>query len=225
MAALSQDALAKLETKAVAAERLIQLLKLQLGQVRAAQVTPPAIQPSSPILHPQGGAQKAVYSREAEQLRGENSALRAEVEEWKNRLTQAEVERLDTSYLVFALANSSFLHLFFHYSFAVLLTHSVTIYFPRLPAVRPCSVPSPPTPRKRLLLLRRPRRPQRQLLRRRRSRKQRKLPRSRRKRLKRRQRWTLGGWTSGLDISGFKLSAEPETKFCSWWFEYILLLF
>lgn len=43
MAALSQDVLAKLETKAVAAERLIQLLKLQIGQVRAAQVTFPAI--------------------------------------------------------------------------------------------------------------------------------------------------------------------------------------
>ena len=32
-----------------------------------------------------------MYSRETEQLREENRSLRAEVEDWKNRLTQAEV--------------------------------------------------------------------------------------------------------------------------------------
>ena len=80
---------------------------------------------------PQGGAQKAVYSRETEQLREENSSLRAEVEDWKNRLTQAEVgdwaiyNRVE---LIQALhLNSCPLdHLFTYRPFALLQTHSTT---------------------------------------------------------------------------------------------------
>lgn len=75
MAAVSEEAVRKLETKAVAAEKLINLLKLQIAEVRAAQ----------------GGQQKAAFAKETENLRAENAKLRQEVEIWKTKLTKAEI--------------------------------------------------------------------------------------------------------------------------------------
>jgi len=69
------EAIAKLETKAVAAERLISLLKAQISEVKAAQ----------------GGVRVGEYNKEMEQLKMENLHLKAEVETWKNKLTAAEV--------------------------------------------------------------------------------------------------------------------------------------
>merc|ERR1712059_15280 len=71
----SAEAIAKLETKAVAAERLISLLRAQISEVKAAQ----------------GGLQAAGYNKEIEQLKVQNMQLKVDVETWKNKLTAAEV--------------------------------------------------------------------------------------------------------------------------------------
>lgn len=65
----------KLETKAVAAEKLISMLKLQIEEVRVAQ----------------GKQSKVAFAKEAEELKIENAKLKAEVESWKTKLTQAEI--------------------------------------------------------------------------------------------------------------------------------------
>jgi len=75
MVGVNQEALQKLETKAVAAERLIQILKAQIGEVKAAQ----------------RGSNKAAFAKETDALRVENAKLKAEVEAWKDKLTQAEL--------------------------------------------------------------------------------------------------------------------------------------
>jgi len=72
----SAEAIAKLETKAVAAEKLIDLLKQQIGQVKAAQ---------------DSGAGAACYNQEIIKLKEENAKLKSDVETWKAKLTAAEV--------------------------------------------------------------------------------------------------------------------------------------
>jgi len=72
----SAEAIAKLETKAVAAERLIKILRQQISQVKIAQ----ASQTSD------GG-----FSQEIVQLRQENETLKSDVAVWKAKLTAAEV--------------------------------------------------------------------------------------------------------------------------------------
>jgi len=74
----SAEALAKLETKAVAAEKLIELLRQQISQVKAAQ--------SGQI-----GGSGAAFNQEILTLKEENSKLKDEVEAWKAKLTAAEV--------------------------------------------------------------------------------------------------------------------------------------
>eukprot|EP00092_Neocalanus_flemingeri_P080148 GFUD01099951.1.p1 GENE.GFUD01099951.1~~GFUD01099951.1.p1 ORF type:complete len:313 (-),score=131.12 GFUD01099951.1:115-1008(-) len=74
----SAEAIAKLETKAVAAEKLIQLLRQQISQVKAAQAG-------------QGNGGGAAFSQEIVQLREENSNLKSDVETWKAKLSAAEV--------------------------------------------------------------------------------------------------------------------------------------
>jgi len=74
----SSEALAKLETKAVAAEKLIELLRQQISQVKAAQ--------SGQI-----GGSGAAFNQEILTLKEENSKLKDEVEAWKAKLTAAEV--------------------------------------------------------------------------------------------------------------------------------------
>jgi len=74
----SSEALAKLETKAVAAEKLIELLRQQISQVKAAQ--------SGQI-----GGTGAAFNQEILTLKEENSKLKDEVEAWKAKLTAAEV--------------------------------------------------------------------------------------------------------------------------------------
>jgi len=74
----SAEALAKLETKAVAAEKLIELLRQQISQVKAAQTG-------------QIGGTGAVFNQEIVKLKEENSKLKDEVEVWKSKLTAAEV--------------------------------------------------------------------------------------------------------------------------------------
>jgi len=74
----SAEALAKLETKAVAAEKLIELLRQQISQVKAAQ--------SGQI-----GGTGAAFNQEILTLKEENSKLKDEVEAWKAKLTAAEV--------------------------------------------------------------------------------------------------------------------------------------
>jgi len=74
----SAEALAKLETKAVAAEKLIELLRQQISQVKAAQSG-------------QNGGTGAVFNQEIVKLKEENSKLKEEVEIWKSKLTAAEV--------------------------------------------------------------------------------------------------------------------------------------
>jgi len=66
--------LAMLESKATTAEKLILMLRQQIGEARAAQ----------------GGLQKAAYLKEAEKLKADNLALKAEVELWKSKLATAE---------------------------------------------------------------------------------------------------------------------------------------
>jgi len=66
--------LAMLESKATTAEKLILMLRQQIGEARAAQ----------------GGLQKAAYLKEAEKLKADNLALKAEVELWKSKLSKAE---------------------------------------------------------------------------------------------------------------------------------------
>lgn len=73
----SAEAIAKLETKAVAAEKLIELLRQQISQVKAVQ----SGQASS------GG----VFNQEIVKLKQENSQLKTEVDAWKAKLTAAEV--------------------------------------------------------------------------------------------------------------------------------------
>jgi len=74
MAGVSGEALGQLEVRARAAEELITLLRQQIAQVKVAQ----------------GGAVKAAWAREAEQLKVENCQLKEQVEVWKNKLTAAE---------------------------------------------------------------------------------------------------------------------------------------
>eukprot|EP00092_Neocalanus_flemingeri_P041752 GFUD01045474.1.p1 GENE.GFUD01045474.1~~GFUD01045474.1.p1 ORF type:complete len:298 (+),score=126.35 GFUD01045474.1:50-943(+) len=74
----SAEAIAKLETKAVAAEKLIQLLRQQISQVKAAQAG-------------QGNGGGVAFSQEIVQLREENSKLKSDVETWKAKLSAAEV--------------------------------------------------------------------------------------------------------------------------------------
>merc|ERR1712032_544844 len=62
------------ESKATTAEKLILMLRQQIGEARAAQ----------------GGLQKAAYLKEAEKLKADNLALKAEVELWKSKLSKAE---------------------------------------------------------------------------------------------------------------------------------------
>eukprot|EP00092_Neocalanus_flemingeri_P099167 GFUD01126505.1.p1 GENE.GFUD01126505.1~~GFUD01126505.1.p1 ORF type:complete len:306 (-),score=129.53 GFUD01126505.1:43-960(-) len=85
----SAEVIAKLETKAVAAEKLIELLRQQISQVKAAQVG-----------QGNGGgvafSQEIVQLREENsqffvQLREENSQLKSDVETWKAKLSAAEV--------------------------------------------------------------------------------------------------------------------------------------
>jgi len=73
MASASAADIAKLETKAVAAEKLIELLRQQISQIKAAQAGTTGVE------------------KEINQLREENSQLKAEVESWKSKLTAAEV--------------------------------------------------------------------------------------------------------------------------------------
>jgi len=74
----SAEALAKLETKAVAAEKLIELLKQQISQVKAAQSGKSLV----------GGT---AFNEEIMKLKDENAKLKSEVELWKSKLTAAEV--------------------------------------------------------------------------------------------------------------------------------------
>jgi len=77
----SAEAIAKLETKAVAAEKLIELLRQQISQVKAVQ--------SGQVG--QAGSSGA-FNQEIVKLREENSQLKSEVTAWKVKLTAAEVE-------------------------------------------------------------------------------------------------------------------------------------
>merc|ERR1719341_2940886 len=76
----SAEAIAKLETKAVAAEKLIELLRQQISQVKAAQSGQAAKAGSS-----------GAFNQEIVKLREENSQLKSEVTAWKAKLTAAEV--------------------------------------------------------------------------------------------------------------------------------------
>jgi len=71
----SAEALQKLETRAVAAEKLIAMLKVQIAEAKEAQK--------------RGGA--PVKSAELESLKAENTSLKSEIEAWKAKLIQAEV--------------------------------------------------------------------------------------------------------------------------------------
>jgi len=66
----SKEAIAKLETKAVSAEKLIALLKAQISEVKNAQ----------------GGMQANQHLKEMETLKLENLKLKSEVEVWKKKL-------------------------------------------------------------------------------------------------------------------------------------------
>jgi len=70
--------IAKLETKAVAAEKLIELLRQQISQIKVAQ--------SGGNLSGGSG-----YNQEVAQLKAENEKLKSEVETWKTKLTAAEI--------------------------------------------------------------------------------------------------------------------------------------
>jgi len=70
--------IAKLETKAVAAEKLIELLRQQISQIKVAQ--------AGGNVGASGG-----FSQEVSQLRAENAQLKAEVESWRAKLTAKEV--------------------------------------------------------------------------------------------------------------------------------------
>jgi len=70
----SAHELGRLESKAAAAEKLIQLLKQQILQVKSQQA----------------GSSGTTYSKEILALREENSKLKSEVETWKSKLTAAE---------------------------------------------------------------------------------------------------------------------------------------
>jgi len=71
----SKEAIAKLETKAVSAEKLIALLKAQIEEVRTAQ----------------SGIQSSQHQKEIEKLKLENLQLKSDVESWKNKLTATEI--------------------------------------------------------------------------------------------------------------------------------------
>jgi len=89
----SAEALAKLETKAVAAEKLIELLRQQISQVKAAQSG-------------QGGGSGAAFNQEIVKLKEENSNLKHEVEIWKAKLTAAEVANGKKVFCAPATANT-----------------------------------------------------------------------------------------------------------------------
>jgi len=74
----SAEAIAKLETKAVAAEKLIELLRQQISQVKLAQAG-------------HGQASGGGHSKEIAKLREENEKLKSDVAAWKAKLTAAEV--------------------------------------------------------------------------------------------------------------------------------------
>jgi len=71
----SKEAIAKLETKAVSAEKLISLLRAQIAEVKSAQL----------------GLEASKHDKEVESLRQENTKLMEEVELWKQKLTAAEL--------------------------------------------------------------------------------------------------------------------------------------
>jgi len=68
----SNEALMKLETRAVAAEKLISLLKLQIQEAKEQQ-------------------KSGRPSAEVESLKSENQSLKDEIEVWKKKLVQAEI--------------------------------------------------------------------------------------------------------------------------------------
>jgi len=72
----SASALQKLETRAVAAEKLIALLRLQIKEAKEQQRV---------------GGCGGVDSAELEALKSENSNLKDQIQTWKNKLTQAEI--------------------------------------------------------------------------------------------------------------------------------------
>jgi len=72
----SATALQKLETRAVAAEKLIALLRLQIKEAKEQQCV---------------GGSGGVDSAELDSLKSENSNLKGQIQSWKNKLTQAEI--------------------------------------------------------------------------------------------------------------------------------------
>jgi len=68
----SADMLKRLETRATAAEQVISLLKDQINEIKVAATT-------------------SAYSSEMESLRKENEKLKSDIEAWKKKLTQAEI--------------------------------------------------------------------------------------------------------------------------------------
>jgi len=71
----SAEVLQKLETRAVAAEKLISMLKLQIAEAKEVQK--------------QKGS--AASDAELETLRAQNASLKSEIETWKGKLVQAEI--------------------------------------------------------------------------------------------------------------------------------------
>lgn len=68
----SSEMIKKLETRAMAAEQIISLLKDQMFEIKAS-------------------AQNSAYSAEIEQLKAENSKLKDDIQLWTKKLTQAEI--------------------------------------------------------------------------------------------------------------------------------------
>lgn len=68
----SSEMIKKLETRALAAEQIINLLKEQMMEIKAS-------------------AQNSAYSAEIEQLKAENAKLKGDIELWTKKLTQAEI--------------------------------------------------------------------------------------------------------------------------------------
>jgi len=68
----SSEMIKKLETRAMAAEQIISLLKEQMFEIKAS-------------------AQNSAYSAEIEQLKVENSKLKDDIQLWTKKLTQAEI--------------------------------------------------------------------------------------------------------------------------------------
>jgi len=68
----SSEMIKKLETRALAAEQIISLLKEQMFEIKAS-------------------AQNSAYSAEIEQLKTENAKLKEDIQLWTKKLTQAEI--------------------------------------------------------------------------------------------------------------------------------------